>query len=1352
MNDKYKLVSDKDKVIGERKNFHIIGIGASAGGLEALESFFSNVTGESKFAFVVVLHLSPDYKSLMAQLLSKHTDMDVHNVENGVKVEPNNVYLIPPQKTMTISKGVLYLHEKKSSQIPTFTIDIFFKSLAEEKSEQAIGIILSGTGSDGTKGVKMIKEVGGMVMVQSPENAKFDGMPRNGIATGLVDYVLPAHQMPEELVNYVEHPLNRPETVTINKEEYTSEDSLVRILKTIRQVTGIDFSNYKRDTILRRIQRRLTIRKFEDLTQYADFLKEDKAEVRIVQKELLIGVTKFFRDDKVFKYLEQTIIPQIFESATNNRVRVWVPACSTGEEAYSIAILLMDYQSKLEEHYDVKIFATDVDQDAVLKAGLGRFQESVISDIPKDRLNRYFIKHGEEYQVTRSLRDLIIFTTHDIIKDPPFNKLDLISCRNLLIYFQSVLQRKILKIFNFSLNRNAFLLLGNSESADDLKTLFATVNNKYKVYRSLLNTKLLNVQDYSIPQQKSRAFVPQSDYTPAFHVRPGEQRELKIISDLLTSRYTASCFLLDENSQFLRYFGSANKYLRLPERLDDLDITRMVHEDLAIPLSTAIKRAMETKTSVQYKDVLVQMEHEKEILTLSISPYVLNTTRQTLLAVIIEEQKEGNVQVGTDAISYDVSSSAKQRIQDLEQELKTTRENLQATIEELQTSNEELIAANEELQSTNEELQSVNEELYTINSEHQASILELTELNDDVNNLLQSTEIGTLFLDSQLRIRKFNQSITEQVNITEIDIGRPIEHFATKIIYSSLVDDAKQVIKTLIPIQKEIQSRSGIWYLMRIMPYRTAENQIKGTVITFVDINELKEAEQLKALTNQLQTEVENRKQAELAVLRQNEEFRVIFNALPDLYFRIDENGMLMDVKIGRHNHYKIDPESAKGKNVLALMESEVAANLIKEAKEALASQQIREFNYTREIAKEKRFYEGQLVPVENKQIIAIIRDMTDYVNAKVKILEQKKDLALFFEGLPDLYFRMDYEGVYVDVRTGPFFMPFAPLVEVVGSNIVDVLPIPAAEVIKNAVQVTIDTQEPGICIFDIEKRGKQINYECRLMPSVAGQAIGVVRDVSELTQRENELKELANSLTAQKRMLETSNAALEQFAYSTSHDLKEPLRSISSFSQLLGNRYEKKLGEEGMEYVEFISKNARRMHELVEGILSYARIGQEKAQLELISTNAIIDQVLENLSESVIDSNALIETGELPEVYAEENRLLRVFQNLIANAIKFRSEERPLAVKISSQTGKNNYTFSVADNGKGINMSYKDHIFQMFKQLNSSDRFKGSGVGLSICKRIIEDLGGEIWVQSEIGKGSTFYFKIPIDPEVDEE
>ncbi len=821
----------------------VIGIGASAGGLEALQQFFSCMPPNSGLSFVVVQHLSPDYKSLMADILSKHTEMQVYQAENDMAIEADTVYLIPPKKFMTIKGGKLILTDYAPVTL-NHPIDIFFTSLAEEKREHSIVVVLSGTGTDGTNGVKFVKEYGGLVIAQAPESAKFDGMPRSVISTGLADFVLSPEEIAEEILNFSNTPaLLRPlrSDAPLSEEEspFSEEETLSHIYTILKNASGIDFTYYKRSTILRRIERRMLVTHSATLTEFAHLLGDSAEEVQTLVKEILIGVTNFFREPAFFEKLKYNAIYKIVERAKEEEpIRVWSAGCSTGEEAYSIAILFREVMEELNVKRDVKIFATDVDSRAIEQAGKGVFSENIIDDVTPTRLAKYFLKVGDQYQISKEIRRMIVFATHNMFSDPPFGKLDLICCRNVMIYFQPVMRRGLFAIFHQALKNGGFLFLGKSETAGEYVNLFKPVCSAEKIYVHKAEGKvedlapptfnIPNIQNISL--KSIRAGMSQGEETAV------ENRYVRFLE-----RHLPATVVLSADNTALHFFGNYSDYLALAPGRASLNFFHMLSEDLSLVSATAISRCRSEHTAITYTDITVDCPSGRKVISLTVEPIPNDPNEDDgLVAVIFQEHTvpavEGEVE------KFNLDATAARRITDLEREFQESQNDLRATIQrletvngELQAANEELLTANEELQSSTEELQSVNEELYTVNTEHQLKLDELTMMTDDLSNFLSSTMIGILFVDSNLNIRKFTEYVGREFQLMEHDIGRPIQIFAHNFPDEEIEQDCRAVLKDLTSIDREITAMNGRFYTLRIAPYRTTENSIRGLVITIID-------------------------------------------------------------------------------------------------------------------------------------------------------------------------------------------------------------------------------------------------------------------------------------------------------------------------------------------------------------------------------------------------------------------------------------------------------------------------------------------------------------------------------------
>jgi two-component system CheB/CheR fusion protein len=814
----------------------VVGIGASAGGLEALQRFFENMPPDGGMAFVVIQHLSPDHKSLMVELLSKHTTMRVRRVEDEMAVEPNTVYLLPPKKNVVMHGHRLKLGDRPSGHGVPLPIDIFFASLAEACGEAAVGVVLSGTGSDGMRGVREIKAAGGTLLVQDEASAKFDGMPRAAISTGLVDAVLLPEQMPAHLVQLATR-FSDGSRLPLDPASEEIADDYSHVISLLRRQTGVDFTHYKPSSILRRIERRMGMNSLSRLRDYARLLSENPREVVTLYKELLIGVTRFFRDPEAFELLRTKVIPQIVESTRwDQQIRVWVPACSTGEEAYSIGTLFLEQMEAAGKRISLKIFATDIDRGAIEYASTGLYPESIAADVSGERLNRFFARRGDSYQVSRDLRALVLFAVHNLIRDPPFTRLDLVTCRNLLIYMEPVLQRRVLSLFHFSLNPGRFLLLGPSETVGDAADQFALLDSKWKLFHGI-----------GAPRQslgETLAFTPLGErrrggFEPAGTDGPPAD-SAEDAYRWLVSEFAPTALQVTEGCELLHVFGDPSAYLTVPVGRASLNLVDMLPRPLSAAVSTAVHQAVHQQREVRYGGVRVGAG-EKEQASLRVVPLPARRGERPTLLVVFEPLTAREPLPGAPAID----GAIEERITDLQEELQYTKENLQATIEELETSNEELqatneelLSSNEELQSTNEELQSVNEELHTVNVEYQAKIQELSELNSDLDNLLRGTSIGTLFLDENLSIRRFTPAVASLVNLIPRDIGRPIEHFTFNFSAPGFVDDVRHVLGSAQAVEREVDAQDGRHFLLRILPYQAGGAPQRGVVITFVDITQ----------------------------------------------------------------------------------------------------------------------------------------------------------------------------------------------------------------------------------------------------------------------------------------------------------------------------------------------------------------------------------------------------------------------------------------------------------------------------------------------------------------------------------
>lgn len=872
----------------DNDEFFVVGVGASAGGLRALEEFFESMPIDSGAAFITIQHLSPDFKSLMKELLGRCTQMNIYKVHDGMELQPNSIYLIPPGNNLVIEEEKLRLkkQEERIHHRPNFPIDIFFKSLAENYRERAIGVILSGTGSDGTQGLQDIQEVGGITLVQEPTTAEFDGMPRSAIATGVINRVLSPQDLAETIYQFLQSPTS-PEEFTQQQVISANDPELQRITSLLARHEQIDFSQYKSNTLNRRIHRRCLITGSTTVKEYINLLESCPGEREVLRGDLLIGVTGFFRDRLVWEFLEKNIINNLVEQGkSGEELRFWITACSTGEEAYSLAILVDEAISKSHKQITVKIFATDVDCQALEKATQGIYPDTIASEITQERLQTYFTDKGENFQVKRKLREMVIFAPHNLIKDAGFTRIHLITCRNVLIYMQPQLQQQVLRNLHFALTLKGTLFLGESETVGDFKDEFLPLHKTWKIYQKKRDVRL-SWPLRGAEQLGSSITCPYSSERKAN--RSKKEQVLESALSLILGQQKTTCLLVDSNNQVLYLFEDLANVLKLPTGELSKDITKLVVPALQLPLNTALRRAKQEKRPILYTGIKLDKTNDSRRVNLKVSYQEENKLAGDFLTVIITEDNQSPPSKVTGE-SFEAGTEASQRIAELEEELQHTRENLQAVIEELeatneeqQSTNEELIASNEELQSTNEELQSVNEELYSVNSEYQSKIQELTQLNDDVDNLLRSTDIGVVFLDKELKIRKFTPAATEAINLVAADISRPLKHLSHNLDCHNLLELLQRVVETDKPLAKEVKLiEANINFLVRIHPYRQNEGFSDGVVVTFVDIDDIKKAEEAlkKAEEDLIQANesLERRVEERAAALQESEErFRATF-------------------------------------------------------------------------------------------------------------------------------------------------------------------------------------------------------------------------------------------------------------------------------------------------------------------------------------------------------------------------------------------------------------------------------------------------------------------------------------------
>lgn len=1190
---------------------YIVGIGASAGGLIPINDFFESMPENTGMAFVVVQHLSPDHKSLMSELLAKHTPMEVYEGEENMIVKRDCIYLIPNQNRMIIDNGKLKLLPKPPDKKPNNAIDIFFESLAKDCTKKAIGVILSGTGSDGTLGIEAIKKNEGTVVVQDPMTAEFDGMPGSAISSGFADMVLAPEMMPSEIIDYMQE---SPLLKTINDNSREDEMIINDILLLVRNEAQHDFSLYKRPTLQRRLAKRIMETNVSSVADYLEYLKEHPEEVKTLAQEFLINVTKFFRDKEAFDVIYSEIIPELFKGKiTDNLIKVWCVACSSGEEAYSLAILFQEYMQHHEiEDITVKIFATDIDNEALEIASRGIYPASSLKDVSNKRRNNFFVEEGKNYRIAASIRKMVVFARHDIGKNAPYSKIDLLSCRNMLIYMNPILQNSILQAFHYAMKENRFLVLGPSENLGALKDAFEEISRKWKIFRCTVKTRKLPAERYESPTTLDKSVMQL-----ALHGR--HRNALNHLSEIfystaLEDNHTG--ILIDKELNVKQAVGKFKNFLSFPEASFNFNLLRLVPTDLSMALSLAVRNAIKDNKKVIMRKVKV---HEKEFtrtVNIIVKPFLnqKDYMQPFIFIILNEEDSEPSDKLLT---GFTDNAAAIERIDELERELYTTKENLQSLIEqiesaneELQSSNEEMSTSHEELQSTNEELQSLNEELHTVNSEHQQKIKELNEANDDLNNYFNSSETGQIFIDKRLVIRKFSPAIRKTINVKDIDLGRSIIDISNNFKDVDFINEIKKVMRSGSRIDQEVIMHDTKTFLMTINPYIRRDKKIDGVIINFTDISELKS----------LNTFIE-------AIFNASSTGTVALKAIRDTQDQItgfkysvvnDEAEKILGAKTGM----PVDPTFASAHDF-----SETFKAVVEQNKTAHIDIQNE---------KTKMWYQVIAAKIDDG-LLATFTDITD----------RKKSAELLEKGYQDLQLVSD--------------------------------------------------------------QLKHFNQQ-----------------------------------------LERSNFDLMQFASVASHDLKEPLRKIQVYGDMLQNKVRERLSDRENELLDKITKSSGRMKALIDDVLTFSKLSNNEIVYEKINLSELVKKILEDLEITISEKNAEVILTNLPVILGNSGQVNQLFQNLISNALKFNDKEKPIVTikeepLSSSQSryfnipAQDYHCVVVEDNGIGFENTHAEKIFGIFQRLNAPAQFDGTGIGLAICKKIIENHKGYIKAESSPGKGTRF-------------
>jgi two-component system CheB/CheR fusion protein len=1337
-------------------NFHVVAIGASAGGLDSLERLFTHLPADTGMAFVVLQHLSPDFKSLMDELLARRTSMTICQAVSDTLVQPNTVYLLPPMKEMIIRQRRLLLNDKDPRHGLTLPIDLFFRSLAQDVGDRAVAVVLSGSGSDGSRGIQEVSRAGGAVFCESPDTAQFNGMPLSAMRTGVVDQVL----SPEEIASSVAAVGRGSVEAGTRADAPESERGVDAILRLLRDEYAIDFSHYKASTVVRRIERRLALNRSIDIDMYVEQLRSDPRELSSLYEDLLIGVTRFFRDDAAFDALERQVIPDIVDrTPSDEQIRVWVSGCATGQEAYSIAILFHERLAEAKRPINLKILATDVHKASLDIASAGLYSEDQVSGIGQERLERYFTLKPTGYQISQTLRESIVFAPHNVIRDAPFTKLDLVACRNLLIYFQPHAQKTVLTLFHFALKPGGYLFLGSSESPGGLLDEFDTIDEHSKVYRKRRDIGLPRDLKLPLPRGGVVARAPVTVPAPRTTVNP----QLLATYDRLLDRFMPPSFLVDENGHLVDTFGGLEALLKIKPRRPSQYLLDLLTDDVRALVAGAMHRVRRDAESVRYPSIQIPGHTTRfSLVAEPIRDSHANLTH-VLLSFADAEADAATApalvppfvdvpQTALDPVVHEPfgGGMTRDRMAALEEELAYTKEHLQSAIEEhetsneeLQATNEELIASNEELQSTNEELHSVNEELYTVNAEYQKKNAELQELNDDIEHLLNGTDVATMFLDRQLCIRKFTPRIAETFRVIPQDIGRPLRSFTHDLTYQTLVADIERVLHDGQVIEAQTWDKRHRCYFLRILPYRARRrNRNDSTIGPEVDRGSAPDGV-LLTLTDISALEQARARLAQLSAIVESSDDAIIGKTLDGIITTWNRGavrlyGYQADDVIGRHASILYPPgDKADFDSILSQVREGKSVERLDVVRLRSDGSHVN-VSVTYSPIRESS---GGIVGVS-----AIARDITQLVRARQEIADREERIRLLLDSTAEAIYGIDLSGVCIFCNSA--------CARLLGYES------PAALVGKQMHPLVHHTKPDGTPsmpghspIYEAMRHREGAHVEDEVIWRADGtsfpaeywshpilrnnEVIGAVVTFLDVTARRAAEREVQEGL--QRR---------EQFLAMLSHELRNPLAAILSATRLLEMETSADRCHEASAVVE---RQARHMARLLDDLLDVSRIAHGRIMLrnEVVDLRDTTRSALEALAPFIAERGTRL-TVDIPDeplpVVGDPARLQQIQANLLSNASKYSPRGGQVRLELRAQDGS--VMIRVTDNGRGIAPATLPRIFDLFVQGEQSlDRSEGGlGVGLTLLRSLVELHNGRVEAHSDgPGSGSVFTVWLPL-------
>ena len=1344
----------------------LVGLGGSAGSIGAIQEFFKSMPADSGMAFVVILHLSPDHVSTLPEMFQRSTTMRVIAAMDGAAVEANCVYVIPAGKHLSSTDGHLRLTEAAHPNGKRVAVDVFFRTLADTHGPRSVAIVLSGADGDGAIGIKRIKERGGLTIAQDPDEAEHSGMPRSAIATGMVDWVLKVQEMPARLLAYRE----RGEGLKLPTEDgphptessvppsSVDEAALRDILAFLHTKTACDFSYYKRATILRRIARRMQVNGLDDLPGYLVHMRTHTGEARALLQDLLIAVTNFFRDRDAFEALER-MIPELFkDKGPGDTVRVWVAACATGEEAYSVAMLLCEYARTQEASPQLQVFATDLDDEVIRSAREGFYPETISADVSEDRLRRYFVHEAHGYRVRREVREIVLFAPHDLLKDSPFSRLDLVTCRNLLIYLNRDAQKRALEVFHFALRPGGVLFLGNSETVEDGSALFAVTDKKHRIYlqrpgpRGPLRVpegastlaRALKIQE----RTRERPTLPRRVTVDGVGTE-GDESGAEILASGVSAvdlhhrfiaRLSPPSILVNSDHEIVHVSETAGRFLQYPSGEPTRNVLRAVHPALRIDLRAALYAAAQSREPATAHGVSFETSEGRSIVDIRVSPADDLAADFLLVAFIAHDASSGAAPgVARSAEVDEVSRHLEHALETTKGQLRETIEQADASTEELKASNEELQAMNEELRSATEELETSREELHSVNEELTAvnqsltqKVDQLADANSDLNNLMSATDIATVFLDRDLRIMRFTPSAKALFNFISTDIGRPLSDLSRRLDYPEIVADAEQAIAHLKPAEREVRAGDS-YFLARTLPYRTADDRIAGVVFTFLDITTTKQSDEATARLG------------------------AIVESSSDAIVGKDLRGIVTSWNAGAEEIFGYTAAEMIGQPVVRLIPAERQAEEVEILRKIAAGETIKSFETVR-VRKDGTSFPISVTvsPIKNAagKIIGgskIARDISEAKHVEDALRASEERFRAAVATVSSLIWTNDAEGMMKGEQAG--WKNFTGQTEQEYQDHGW-----SQAVHPDDAQPTLDAWERAVAekkMFEFEHRLRRRDGEWRLCSIRAVPLLGpdgAIREWVGVHTDITEQRRQADALKAAKEAAETANQSKDRFLAVLSHELRTPLTPVLMTVSAL--EHDPDLRPDLREDLMMIKRNVELETKLIDDLLDLSRIASGKVELksEAVDLNDAVRQVCRICQPQLVEQNVRLETDlddEVSCIPADPARLQQVLWNILKNAVKFTPAEGVVRVS-TARLGPDRCAVRVRDSGIGIPPDVLPRIFDAFEQGDAhiTRQFGGLGLGLAISRALVELHGGTIRAESEgQGKGATFIIELPGAP-----